>query len=371
MTVDAITPGASLGEGAGGMRMTLTSWIGAMAALDESVKFEILQSRSFVLPDLDSANVRRIELAAPSNRELRIVFQNSLYPIAITRRHADVFVATCNVLPMGIRCPSVVIVPSLQYFEQPESYGRLRLAYLRYAVTNAAHRADVVICISEHSRAVLVRETGVSASKVYVVPHGLSPNIAGNTASQLGSDGEPYILYVSTLYAFKNHKRLLEAYKELRSRYGVSHRLRLIGGDSDVNRSELQELAMLLGVADHVDFLGARPHDEIAVQYAQAALTVFPSLYETFGYPPLEAMACGSPVVASNVTSIPEVVGDAAELVNPYDPSDIAKGMAHVLGDQRRRDDLVAAGRRRAKTFTWERAAAQTLDLIRVAAGRS
>jgi glycosyltransferase involved in cell wall biosynthesis len=353
------------------MRMALTSWLGAMAALDHSVQFEVLHSASFGLPDLDSPNVRQFQLTAPSNRELRIVFQNSVYPILIATRRADVLLATCNVLPLGVRCPSVVIVPSIQCFEQPESYGRFRLAYLRRAVTNAACRADIVICLSEHSRAILVRETGASPTKVHVVPHGLSPSIAGAGALQLESDGEPYILYLSTLYAFKNHHRLLEAYTELRSRYGVSHRLRLIGGESDVKQSELQDLAVRLGVADYVDFLGARPHGEIARQYTQAALTVFPSLYETFGHPPLEAMACGSPVVASNVTSIPEVVGDAAELVDPYDPSDIARGMARVLGDPRRRSELIAAGRQRATMFTWELAAAKTLQLIRLAAGQA
>jgi glycosyltransferase involved in cell wall biosynthesis len=225
--------------------------------------------------------------------------------------------------------------------------------------------ADAVIAVSSTAREDTARLTGVSMSKIHVVQHGLFRSFAtaGATAGRSTAD-PPYILTVSTLYRFKNTRRLIEAFSLLRHRDRVPHRLRIIGGDADVTADELRKFAQDLGISDHVDFLGAVPHDELPAQYSNAAVFVYPSLYETFGLPPLEAMAVGCPVVAANASAIPEVVGQAAELVDPLDTEDIRRGIARVLLDNSRRTALIESGRQWVKRFTWRRAALETMDVL-------
>jgi glycosyltransferase involved in cell wall biosynthesis len=157
----------------------------------------------------------------------------------------------------------------------------------------------------------------------------------------------------------------------LRHRYGARQRLRIIGYEAEYTGRDIGTLAAKLGVADSVDFLGPINHDDLPTHYANADIFVYPSLYETFGLPPLEAMAAGCPVVAANSSSMPEVVGDAAELVDPLDVDAIARGMDCLLTNGSKRAELVRRGRLRAQTFTWERAGRQTLDLLRQVAERS
>jgi glycosyltransferase involved in cell wall biosynthesis len=163
--------------------------------------------------------------------------------------------------------------------------------------------------------------------------------------------------------------RVVEAFAQLRRNHRVCQRLRLIGYEAEYTGDDIHRLAAKLGVAEWVDFLGPIAHDDLPMHYAAADLLVYPSLYETFGLPPLEAMAAGCPVVAANSTSIPEIVGDAAELVDPLDVSSIAQGMLVVLEDTGRRTQLMELGRSRAADFTWERAGQSTLELLEQAAG--
>jgi glycosyltransferase involved in cell wall biosynthesis len=161
----------------------------------------------------------------------------------------------------------------------------------------------------------------------------------------------------------------MQAYAVVRQVHGIHQRLRIIGYEAEYSGQDIRRFAAEFGVADCVDILGPIDHDALRDHYAAADLFVYPSLYETFGLPPLEAMAAGCPVVAANSSSIPEVVGDAAELVEPLDVAAIALGMAHVLMDPSRRSELVRRGRSRAAEFTWNRAGRQTLQLLRLAAG--
>jgi glycosyltransferase involved in cell wall biosynthesis len=176
-------------------------------------------------------------------------------------------------------------------------------------------------------------------------------------------------LCVATLYRYKNLPRLLEAFALLKLETGIPHRLRVIGGDADMSRGDLKALARRLGVLEVVDFVGPIAHREIAGEYAHASVFIYPSLDETFGLPPLEAMTIGIPVVASYAGSIPEIVGDAAEMVDPHDPIDIARGLRRVLLDAELASSLVRRGTVRARSFSWEATARQTFQVLRSAAG--
>jgi glycosyltransferase involved in cell wall biosynthesis len=237
-------------------------------------------------------------------------------------------------------------------------------------MARSVKHSTAVICLTEASKTALMKLTGVDPAKVHVVHHGLPPS--HGQASFAWDDSRrstlPYILNVSSLHAYKNVLRLIDAYAQLRRENGVTQRLRIIGFEAEYTGEDIHRLAAKVGVADSVDFLGPVAHEELRDHYRDADLFVYPSLYETFGLPPLEAMAAGCPVVAANSSSIPEVVGDAAELVDPLDVGAIAQGMLRVLMDESRRRELVQRGRKRAAEFTWERAGRQTLDILKLAA---
>jgi glycosyltransferase involved in cell wall biosynthesis len=365
IAIDAITPGASLDSRAGGMRMYLTALTAKMSEQEPGVEFVVLESRQFPLTELEGLpNVTRLVCpGVPRSRAGRVIYQNSALPIYLRGLRADAFLATCNVLPLGCPLPTVVVVQSLQYFDHPEAYGRLRGAYLRAALRYASRHAQSLICVSGKARDELIRLTGINRSKVSVIYHGVSPVIT-SYVHEITHSPPPYILCVATAYRYKNLERLIEAFALLKRESRIPHRLRIVGGEADMSIADLALGATRLGVGDQVDFTGPIPHNLIPAEYRRASVFVYPSLAETFGHPPLEAMAMGVPVVASSAGPIPEIVGEAAELVDPLDVIDIARGLWHVLGDSTRAQDLVRLGRRRAADFSWEASARKTFQII-------
>jgi glycosyltransferase involved in cell wall biosynthesis len=174
---------------------------------------------------------------------------------------------------------------------------------------------------------------------------------------------QDYILAVGPTYAHKNFERLLRAYAMLTEETRERHDL-VIAGGLEPYLSILKSLAIELGIQDKVRFLGYLPQDDMPELYREASLFVFPSLYEGFGLPLLEAMASGCPVISSNTSSMPEVCGDAAKYVDPHDESDICRAIGEVLSDTGLRESLVEKGLQRCKSFTWESTAKSYRDLI-------
>jgi glycosyltransferase involved in cell wall biosynthesis len=346
--------------------MYLIALTAKMSELERGVEFIVLESRQFPLPELEGiSNVARVTCpGVPKSRFGRVIYQNSAFPLYLRRLRADALLATCNVLPLGCPLPSVVVVQSLQYFGHPEAYGRFRGAYLRAALKYSSQHAQSLICVSKTARDELIRLTGIDSGKVTVVYHGISPAIAGHVP-EVTPALPPYILCVATLYRYKNLERLIEAFAMLKRESGTPHRLRIVGGEADVSIAELSLIARRLDVADQVDFVGPIPHTHLSPEYGRASVFVYPSLAETFGHPPLEAMASGVPVVAARVGPIPEIVGEAAELVDPLSVKDIARGLGAVLLDSNRSRSLVKLGFERAAQFSWETSARKTFQAIR------
>jgi glycosyltransferase involved in cell wall biosynthesis len=371
--IDAVTAGLTLAEGIGGMRMYLAALIRAMRQQAPNAHLVLFENPHAQLTELHSQEGLGLFTCpgVPRNRLGRVLYQNAVYPHLMRRAGIDVLLATCNVLPAGTPVPTVVVIQSLQYFDHPAAFGALRRQYLRSALARSVERAAAVVCVSHTSKAMLVELTGVDAGKVHVVYHGLPPAYSRLRPVVTVKPAVPYILNVSSLHAYKNTLRLVEAYASLRRRYRIPHRLRIVGFEAQYTARDLTELAARLGAADSVDFLGPIPHEELPEHYSGADVFVYPSLYETFGLPPLEAMASSCPVVAADCSSIPEIVGDAAELVDPFDPESIAAGLLRVLSDRYRRADLIERGRERASAFTWERTASQTVDILRMSAGQA
>ena len=255
---------------------------------------------------------------------------------------------------------------SLQFLTHPDQFGWLRRRYLQFTVRRSLRGADRVVAGSSAAAGEAVRLLGLDPARLRVVPHGLAPHIAAALEEPPAPrrSTRPYLLAVSTLYGHKNYPRLLQAFAALRRRNAIPHELRIAGADADLSAADLRRMAAELGIGDAVSLLGAVPHDRIGLLYRQAEALVYVSVAETFGHPPLEAMASGCPVIASNTTSLPEVTGGAAELVDPTDIQAIADGIERVINQPDLRDTLVARGRQQAREFTWPRAAERLLAVL-------
>ncbi|MDA8220007.1 MAG: glycosyltransferase family 1 protein [Dehalococcoidales bacterium] len=293
------------------------------------------------------------------------------------RRSPDVLFVPAHVLPVYRGCPSVVTIHDLGYLRFPEAHRPLSRWHLRWGTAYSAHAAKRVIAVSAATKQDLIDRLGLSPAKISVVPEACPPGFEPLADPEVGQviAGEyglnpPYIVTVGTVHPRKNVTRLLQAFAAARKRNRLPHQLALIGQPgwrSDV----IQSLIAELGLADAVIMTGYVPDEHLPSLLGAAEALVFPSLYEGFGLPVLEAMACRVPVIAANASSLPEVVGDAGLLVDPLDVDELAEAIGRLLGDERLREDLAERGYARARTFSWERAARDTLAVLTAAVGSS
>lgn len=249
-----------------------------------------------------------------------------------------------------------------------------RLIY-RYWLPTMARRLDAIITVSEHSRRDIVDRLRVDPTTVHVVPNAVGPSFgpvdrahAEAVAERHGIAG-PYLLYVGSVEARKNLDRLLQAYALLREQRAGRQRQLVIVGAPGWKASPVYATVDRLGLESCVRFTGRVPDDELPALYGGADLFVFPSLYEGYGLPVLEAMAAGTPVVTANASSLPEVGGDAVVYCDPQAPASIAEAMGTVLDNPGRARELAERGRSRANEFTWGRAARGTLAVYERALG--
>jgi glycosyltransferase involved in cell wall biosynthesis len=293
----------------------------------------------------------------------------------------DVLFVPAHVLPLGAplrrRTRTVVTIHDMGYLHFPEAHTPMHRRYLRLSTLWSARAADHVIAISRATRDDLVRHAGVRPDKVTVIYHGLSerfrpiadPAIVGAARARYGI-GERYFLYLGTLQPRKNLERLIEAFAEVLKRLSVETLERstlqlVIAGKRGWLTEAIERRAAQLGLAGQVFFTGYVPDEDVPALLSGALAFAFPSLYEGFGMPVLEAMACGAPVLAANTSSLPEVAGDAALLVAPTDTAAIAAALMRLADEPVLRDELRKRGLARAAEFTWDRCAAETLEVLR------
>ncbi len=254
-------------------------------------------------------------------------------------RDVDVVHYPLTVAVPRARKPRVITLHDFQHHDLPELFSKSRRVFRRFAYDRAARRARAVIVPSEFVRERALERLGIDPARVHVIAHG----VEHEAFRPSGEAREHFLVYPARPWKHKNHARLLQAFVDLR-REVPGLRLVLTG-------EGLEELSPL---PDGVDVLGSVSHEELASLYRRAACLVFPSLYEGFGLPLLEAMASGCPVAASNRSAIPEVCGDAAVLFDPEDVHAIVNGVREALA---RADELRERGLARAASFTWEECA--------------
>lgn len=306
-----------------------------------------------------SATIVRVR---PAVSVLRIPFG---IPNAV-RQHRSQVLHVTYVAPPVVSCPTVVSVHDLSYLAYPQSVSPRTRVILTVLVRASVRRAARVIAISAFTRKDLVTRYGIAEDKIAVIHLAAGPafQVLDDARSQRLPEGvsEPYVLAVGNLEPRKNLARLIEAFAAVAREPGVTTKLVLVGK----SKGQADSLARLVGqhgLRERVVFTGFVEEDQLVLLYNRAALFIYPSLYEGFGFPPLEAMACGCPVVASNVTAIPEVLGDAALLVDPMSVSAMAEAMRDVLRRDELARDLRARGLRQAARYSWARAAQQTREV--------
>ncbi|MFA6002130.1 MAG: glycosyltransferase family 1 protein [Thermoleophilia bacterium] len=289
---------------------------------------------------------------------------------AVNKAGCSLFHTPYVVAPGNLECPLLVtahdIIPLL--FPNSIPSFRLRRTY-KGLLADAVQRADHIITVSTVSQSYLLAHFNMSLSKVSVILDGVGSEFGPRDDEEIksvckkyGISG-PHILWLGEFIAHKNVDALVNAYSTLSSKLRARYSL-VLAGDTKADWKDVKKEAGRRGVGERVLFPGFIDDQDLPALFSSADLFVYPSLYEGFGLPPLEAMACGTPVICSNSSSLPEVIGDGGLLVAPR-PAAMAAAITEVLAKENLRQRLRRRGRERAALFSWEKSAAKTLDLYR------
>ncbi len=291
-------------------------------------------------------------------------------PAQVRRLGVDLFHEPHYVLPLLLGTKSVVTIHDCIHLRFPEYLpNRAAIHYARFMKTSALRRAKVVFTVSEASkRDILHFFPWTDPSRIRVVSNAIDADLMEapdqeelDRVKERYQIAQRFILYAGNIKPHKNLPRLIEAFARLRATPGHEDVHLMIIGDEIGKTPELRRRVESFQLRPFVRFFGFVPERTLAALYRLATVFAFPSRYEGFGLPPLEAMACGTPVVTSNVSSLPEVVGNAAVLVDPDDGEAIAAGISRILDDPAFANDLKEKGRIQAKKFNWEDSARKTL----------
>lgn len=283
----------------------------------------------------------------------------------------SVFHATEHLLPWMAR-PSVMTVHDLIFERYPQHHTLANRSFLRVAMPLFVRRAGAIIAVSRHTQRDILELYGTPPHKIHVVPEGIEERFRPAGAEEIRrvmeshSIRRPYLLMVGTLEPRKNHALAFEALARLKAE-GRPHCL-VVAGSKGWLFDDVRNRVGLQGLAGDVIFAGRVPDADLPALYSGACCFLMPSLYEGFGIPVLEAMACGAPVVCSKASSLPEVAGSAARFIEPMTGEALAEAVSQVLSSPETTEQMRSEGRRQAARFCWRNAAMQTVDVYRSAA---
>ena len=295
-----------------------------------------------------------------TDRHLSILWQKLRLPLPVEwlTGRLDLFHSPDFVLPPVRRARTVLTIHDLSFLRHPDCSSPALLEYLMSAVPRSVARADLVLADSQSTQRDLIELMGVDAARIRVVYPAVDETFVRSDQAGVAAvraryqiDG-PYILSLGTLQPRKNYVRLIEAFGMLKETSGIPHRL-VIGGGPGWLYEPIYETIERLGLQAEVRMLGYVDEGDLPALYTGADVFAFPTLYEGFGIPVLEAMACGTPVVASNTSSLPEAAGDAALLVSPTDTEAMAEAIGLAIDDADLRAHLVQSGLMQCQRFSW------------------
>ncbi|MBI2165008.1 MAG: glycosyltransferase family 4 protein [Chloroflexi bacterium] len=360
-----------LGADAGGARTFLLNILDELKGLQADHQYYVFASRRAkeVLERAQGNGFHGIGVPGPIEGGIpRTGVRQMFLPSQARRLALDVMYFPNNFLVPFCGRPTVVHVRGLVQYIFSDYPPLLKALGRRMMLRLSVKTATLILTNSNFMKADLCQRFRLPPDKVQVVYHGLNQQLFNTDGTgQTPVDG-PYILYVSVLRPYKNHGRLLQAFQQLVSKEGIRHRLVLVGGGGPTYQKTMEKLAHDLGIGSKVLFMGNRDNTQLPPIYRGADLFVCPSLFESFGLPVVEAMACGTPVVASNLFALPEVTGGAALLADPESVSELAKAMGRVIKDRELRAQMIEKGLQRAEVFSWRKTVLGILETIEKAA---
>jgi glycosyltransferase involved in cell wall biosynthesis len=357
-----------------GIGRFVRSLIKGVVDIDQRNQYLLVHARpneDAVLDFPTASNVSRRQLPI-SERLLTILWHRANLPLPV-----DVFTGTVDlfhspdfVLPPLRGTKSILTVHDLAFLLFPECAHEALREYLLRVVPRSARRASFIVADSENTANDVICLLGVSPERVAVVPGGVDPRFQPVTDPErlrmmrrlLGVETAPYVLFVGVIEPRKNLQGLIQAFELIKKRYRLPHKLVVVGRKGWLSDG-IYEKYEQSQVRQDIVFPGFIPDEDLPTLYSAASALSMPSFYEGFGLPLLEAMACGTPVVASNAASLPEVVGDAAPQVDPNDIDALAEALAQVLTDDTLRAVNRARGLERAAQFSWQAAAQKLLEV--------
>jgi len=369
IAIDAHSVGAELG----GNESYATNLIEGLAQIDQTNLYTLYVTRRGAVDRfVDRWPNFKVTRTPPHTPLVRIPLTLSR---ELRRRPVDVLHVQYTAPPF-LPCPLVATIHDLAFEHLPETFKRRSWMQLRLTVRATARRAAQIITVSDYSRDDIVGTYGIAPERITVTPEAAPPHFAqvtnGNELKRVRENygiAKDYILSLCSIQPRKNLVRLIEAYTSLRQGRpaGEFPQLVLAGKRAWLDRETIRAAERNSGDRDIV-FTGYVPGQELPALYSGAICFVYPSYFEGFGLPVLEAMQCGVPVIAGNRTSLPEVVGDAGALVDPFDERELATAIARVIDNPDYRAQLCVKGLKRAKFFSWTTTARLTLQVYERAA---
>lgn len=267
-------------------------------------------------------------------------------------------------VPIAYRGRLVVTIHDVFHLAIQEMMGSWAKArYARFLYQQASQLSKLIITVSQFSKSEIIKHLQVAPRKIHVIQHGVAPEYFEHTLES-HQNSAPYFLYVGNFKPHKNLKTLVEAFKKVA--HSVPHSLRIVGKKEGFITEDKETLAFITPeIESRIIFLSEIKNEDLVREYRGAFALIHPSLYEGFGLPPLEAMACGVPVISSNAASLPEVCGQAAWYFNPKSPDELAGLMLRLIRDSDARNQLISLGRDRARRYSWDKACEEHIEILK------
>jgi len=292
-------------------------------------------------------------------------------PISLFSDKPDIYFSYHHWLPLVTpKCKKIVTIHDLAFLNYPEYFGKGIANYLKYSTRNAIQKADKIITISQYSKNDIIVNYNVNEEKICVIYHGYdrifdiqrNPETSRRILNKYNISHE-YLFFLGDLHLRKNPIRSIDAFQQFKGKHQTDHKL-VIAGRSDYLADRIFAHANNNKIKEHVVFTGYIDRNDLPYLMSSATALLFPSLFEGFGIPLLEAMASSTPIITSNITSMPEIVGDAGILIDPYDANSIEAAIEEIVFDRSKREYLIAAGLKRANNFSWDKTAKETLEVF-------
>ncbi|MDQ3987073.1 MAG: glycosyltransferase family 4 protein [Actinomycetota bacterium] len=353
----------------GGTETYMARLLSGLAERSTKFDYTLFALPQFKEAHTDLAQTFKIAYAPVTGRmkSFRVAGESTWLLAQCRRRKIDMVHHAGGIIPVIRTSRPVMTIHDLQYLDYPEYLARTKLTYLKMMVPRSAETARLIMTPSEFTRRQVIERLNIDPSIVIVVPHGISPREGKEPSREVRNRyelGERFFLYPAITYPHKNHLVLINAFARLLEVHPDTT-LVLTGAKGSMEVRIFREVAQL-GIEKNVKRLGHVPMRDLDALYHDAVALVFPSRFEGFGAPVLEAMSRSCAVIAADATALPEVVGEAGKLVSPDNAEDWCQAMCDLLESDRERERLAAAGLERARGYTWEKSA----DVLEDAYGR-